>query len=123
MVDSTYLPDKGAHDLFPVYGKDSLYLTTTNGVYEIDPNFKKIVAVPGPVIQNIKSISSGPAHFPILIMKPKVKWWSDEVLSLEGKRIFQLNGLETYKARWFLPNNFSYNNEKVKVCTDDQCNL
>jgi hypothetical protein len=51
-------------------------------------------------------------------MKPKIKWWSDEVLNLQGNTIFQLEGLESYKARWFLPNEFSYNNEGIKVCTD-----
>ena len=117
-ADSTNLPDTGAHDLFPVYDKDSLYLTTSNGVYEINPDSKKIVAVGGPLVQNIKSISSGPDGFPTLIMKPKIKWWSDEVLNLQGDTIFQLEGLETYKARWFLPNEFSYNNETIKVCTN-----
>ena len=117
MVDSLELPEKGSHDLFPMYGKDSLYLSTSNSIYKIDPDTKKIVAINSPMTHNIKSISSGPDGFPILVMKPKVKWWSDEVLDIQGNTVFQLKGLEIYKARWFLPNEFSYNRE-LKTETD-----
>ena len=100
--------------IFSPCGKDSLYLTTSNNVYKIDPDSGKIVAIDSPLTHNIKSISSGPDGFPILIMKPKIRWWSNEVLDIQGNTIFQLKGLEIYKARWFLPNEFSYNRVIVK---------
>jgi hypothetical protein len=119
-VDSVDLPGPGAHDLFPVYGKDSLFLTTIGGMYLMDPATKKIVPLVQPQVKNIKSVSSGPEGFPILIMQPKVKWWSDEVLDLKGDRVFQQTGLKIYKARWFLSNRFSYPDEDIRVCAIKQ---
>ena len=117
MVDSTVLPDTDAHDLFPMYGKDSLWLTTIHGVFKIDPSTKKITAVKGNHTENIKNVSSGPKGFPVIGMLPKVKWWTDEVLDNTGHSIFKQEGLKMYKVRWLLPNLFSYQqHDAIKFC-------
>lgn len=108
ITDSINLPDTDAHDLFPIYGKDSLWLTTVHGVFKIDPATKKIATVTGSYTKNIKDVSSGPKGFPTIIMLPKEQWWTDEILDEEGNSIFKQDGLKMYKVRWFLPNLFSY---------------
>lgn len=107
-VDSFALPGKDAHDLFPVYGKDSLWLTNTNGVYVIDMKTIEVTSVDFKYYQHIKSVSSGPDNWPTIIMKPKTKWWSDQVIDKEGNNVYTREGMKIYKARWFLPNPFSY---------------
>ncbi|MBC9929727.1 DUF6528 family protein [Chitinophaga qingshengii] len=103
---SMLLPGTEAHDLYPVYGENSLWLTNTTHVYRFDVNTRKLS--PAPTIQaNIKSVSSGPAGFPVIVCKPKVSWWTDEVLDAQGKRVFMQAGLKIYKARWVLPDLFS----------------
>lgn len=117
IIDSISLPQTDAHDLFPMYGKDSLWLTTANGVFKIAPSTKKIVPFESDYTQNIKSISSGPEGFPVIEMLPKEKWWTDEVLDRNGKCIFKEAGLKMYKVRWFLPNQFSYEKgSQIKFC-------
>ncbi len=108
--DSFQLPGNDAHDLFPVYGKDSLWLTNTSGVYTIDMETKRVRPADFAFTKNIKSVSSGPpaGGWPILIMKPETKWWSHQVLSGKGETVFAGTGMRIYKARWFLENKFSY---------------
>lgn len=108
IMDSTLLPGKDAHDLFPMFGKDSLWLTTVDGFFKIDMATRKVVAVNGRYTANIKSVSSGPKGFPVILSIPKKQWWTDEVLDMYGKSIFKKEGLKIYKARWLLPNLFSY---------------
>lgn len=108
LYDSIALPGKDAHDLFPAYGRDSLWFSNTTGIYAIDMENKKVSALNSTIRQNIKSISSGPAGYPVIILKPKEKWWSDEVVDLEGNSIYQQAGMKAYKARWFVPNRYSY---------------
>lgn len=115
--DSFPLSGNNAHDLFPVYGKDSLWLTNPGGVYYVNMQTKKVTPVNFKYTKNLKSVSSGPGNWPTIIMKPKTKWWSDMVLDSEGDTVFQQSGMEIYKARWFLKNSFSYpDNDKMKVC-------
>ena len=117
VVDSTLLPDTDAHDLFPMFDKDSLWLTTVHGVFKIDPSTKKVITVTGNYTKNIKDVSSGPKGFPTIIMLPKVKWWTDEILDNKGNSIFKKEGLKIYKARWLLPNRFSYpEKDVIKIC-------
>lgn len=100
------LPGTEAHDLYPEYGANNLWLTNTTHVYRFDVDTRQLS--PAPVIQdNIKSVSSGPAGFPVIVCKPKVSWWTDEVLDAQGKRVFMQAGLKIYKARWVLPDPFS----------------
>jgi hypothetical protein len=118
LKDSIRLPGNDAHDLFPVYGKDSLWFTShPDGVYIIDMHTKKVSLVQTKFQENIKSVSSGPDNWPIIIMKPRVKWWSDKVIDLEGNVIFEKQGIKIYKARWFLSNHFSYyKHSQFEVC-------
>jgi hypothetical protein len=37
------------------------------------------------VIQpNIKSVSSGDSSLPVIIVRPKTSWWTDEVIDAKG---------------------------------------
>lgn len=101
------LPGKDAHDLFPVYGQNALWLTNTTNVYTYNFDNKKLEQAN--VLQaNIKSVSSGDAALPIIIIRPKTSWWTDEVLDAKGNSVFYQSGLKIYKARWYLDNTFSY---------------
>ncbi|WP_298737079.1 DUF6528 family protein [uncultured Chitinophaga sp.] len=102
------LPGTEAHDLFPVYGEDALWLTNTTHVYKYKLSAHQPEQCNTPYQAHIKSISSGPAGVPVIIIKPKTSWWTDEVIDTTGKRIFFGEGLKIYKARWVLPNSFSY---------------
>ncbi|NLR58613.1 hypothetical protein HGH93_10905 [Chitinophaga polysaccharea] len=101
------IPGTEAHDLFPVYRKNSLWLTNTTNVYTFDIKTRKTSQAP--VLQHdIKSVSSGPAGYPVLLVKPKESWWTDEVIDAGGHTVFSQKGWKIYKARWVLPNTFSY---------------
>lgn len=102
------LPGTEAHDLFPVYGADALWLTNTTHVYRYNVSSHQLTAANTSYQENIKSITSGPDGLPVIIIKPKTSWWTDEVLDTNGKRVFYQEGLKIYKARWVLPNTFSY---------------
>jgi phosphoribosyl-AMP cyclohydrolase len=111
------LPRGGAHDLFPIYGRDALWYTDVKSIYQFIPKEDQVKEYPLPNPKDIKSVSSGPKEFPTIIMQPKVKWWSDEVVDIEGNSIYRLKGLKIYKARWFLENAFSYpKKHTLKLC-------
>lgn len=117
LKETFQLPGSDAHDLFPVYGKDSLWFTNTSGAYYIDLESHSVTPANLARQEDIKSVSSGPAGFPVIIMKPQEKWWSDTVLDSEGNVIFREGGLRIYKARWFLENPFSYPpKDHIKMC-------
>lgn len=107
-LDSTALPATESHDLFPVYGKDSLFLTNPDNAYYLAMATMKLSPVKSYHNKNIKSLSSGPDGWPTIVMVPKESWWSDEVTDMDGATLFMQAGLKIYKARWFLPNLFSY---------------
>lgn len=102
------LPNPGAHDLFPVFGEDALWFTNIFNIYKFDLRTKTFKPFPTIHEKDIKSVSSGPKGYPIIMMRPKEQWWSDEVFDNQGNSIFQLDGLKIYKARWFIDNQFSY---------------
>lgn len=117
LQDSLQLPGDDAHDLFPVYGRDSLWLTNTTGVYYVDLKEQRVAQVETSYQENIKSISSGPEGFSVIISQPKEQWWTDEVMDITGKRMFLEAGLKIYKARWMLPNSFSYpEGDQIEQC-------
>jgi hypothetical protein len=116
LVETLSLPGKEAHELFPVYNEDALWLTNTTNVYRFTLADKKLTQAD--IIQaNIKSVSSGPADFPIILIRPKESWWTDEVIDAKGNGVFFEAGLKIYKARWVLPNTFSYPaNNEIRQC-------
>ncbi|GAA0544493.1 DUF6528 family protein [Chitinophaga japonensis] len=105
--DAVNLPGKDAHDLFPVYGQQALWLTNTNNVYIYYPDTQKMEQY-GSIQANIKSVSSGGDDLPVIIIRPKTSWWTDEVIDEKGNTVFYQPGLKIYKARWYLENAFSY---------------
>ena len=36
------------------------------------------------------------------------EWWNTKVIDTEGRTVFEQNGMQIYKARWFLDNPYSY---------------
>jgi len=114
--DSILIPGTEAHDVFPVYGKNALWITNTTAIFQYNLTSKKL-SKPDFSKNNIKSISSGPDQTPVAIVIPIEKWWTDRVLSSDNKILFQQPGLRIYKARWLLSNNFSYGNSgKIVLC-------
>jgi hypothetical protein len=97
-----------AHDLFPVWNKDALYLTDTKNVYIFDIEKNTVKPLRDTAIKNVKAISSGPGDYPTIITVPKESWWTDEIKTLDGETVFRHPGWKIYKARWVLPNPFSY---------------
>jgi hypothetical protein len=115
-IDSVKVNGSEGHDLFPVYGEDSLFLTNKSGVFVVSAADKKMIVANTPQ-KGVKSIASGPANYPIIIMVPQEKWWTDEIKDVNGKVLFKQTGLKMYKARWILDNSFSYPpNDKIKLC-------
>lgn len=110
LTDSISLPGN-LHDLFPIHGKDALWLTTDANIYSFDIPQRKFDLVEAELSDHIKSVSSGPIAFPVILIHPKEKWWTDEVLSSTGERIYMKGRFRIYKARWFLENHFSYPEE------------
>jgi hypothetical protein len=110
------LPGTEAHDLFPVYGENNLWLTNTTHVYKFDVATRQLREAD--VLQaDIKSVSSAGAGLPTILIRPKESWWTDEVLDAKGKSLFLQKGWKIYKARWVIPNTFSYPpGDNVHMC-------
>lgn len=101
------LPDVSPHDLFPVYNKDQLYLTTANHIHIFDIEAKTFT--PHPYSKgNIKSISGGPADFGTLIISPTTSYWTNRITNVRGSSVFFKDTYKMYKARWYIENTFSY---------------
>ncbi len=113
-TDSISLPGTEAHDVYPAYGQNALWITNTTSVFQYNLTTKKLNE---PVFstKNIKSVSSAPGQTPVALVVPVEKWWSDRVLSSDKKIIFQQAGLKIYKARWLVLNNFSYYNSDTMI--------
>ena len=118
LADSVTLP-ANLHDLYPVHNKDALWLTTDLDIYYFEISTKKFRKVKSRHSDHIKSVSSGPTDFPSIIIRPKEEWWTDEVISFTGERVFMQHGLRIYKARWLLENHFSYpENHEMRICRE-----
>jgi len=116
-VDSLAFDDEEGHDLFPVPGEDALYLSTVKKtwIYHIPENRLEQVATK---YQGIKSISLAEKGGVPVVSVPKEQWWTNEIIDLNGKRIFYREGLKIYKARWVATNRFSYPEGKsFKTCS------
>lgn len=112
--DSISLSGTEAHDVYPIYGQNALWVTNTTSVFQYNLDTQKLTK-PEFSSKDVKSISSGPGQTPIAVIKPIEKWWTDRVLSSDNKIIFQQAGLKIYKARWLLPNVFSYGDSSGKI--------
>ncbi len=102
LVDSAAMPDGHAHDLYWEYKKKFLWLSSGTAVFRVYVPSGKTERVNAPVVSNIKSVSSGPPGYPVIVIKPKERWWTDEVTDIYGKTVFKQPGLRIYKARWLL---------------------
>lgn len=107
LTEQINLSGTGAHELFPVYGENALWLTTRDYIskYNIESKTETIVNFSLP---NIKSISSGPAGYGILLINPKESYYTDEITNSNGGSAFYGKNYKMYKARWFVDNQFSY---------------
>jgi hypothetical protein len=119
LKDSLTLPASGCHDLFPLYGKDSLWLSTSSKVWAINLTNKTVSEQSA--LPRVKSVSSGPGdNYPTILLQSidgDQQWYSDKVIDLKGNTVFQLTGLKAYKARWLLHSEFSYDtNTSVRLC-------
>lgn len=116
-IDSVLIPGTVSHDLFPVFNEDALWLTTTDNIFKFNISVREFLKVNIPNGNNIKSVSSGPKDFPVIIIRPKEKWWTDEIFDLNNLSIFKQEGYRIYKARWFIINTFSYKkNDIMHLC-------
>ena len=115
-VDSMVFEDHSGHDLFPVSGKDALFLSTASKMWIFDiaqREFKQIETS----YEDIKSISAKTNRDVPVIVTPKEQWWTDEIIDLNGNTIVRLPGMKIYKARWVTPNLFSYpSGNTIKLC-------
>ncbi len=109
-IDSIALPGTEAHDLFPEYGTANLWLTNTTHVYRFHTVNRQLTEAEG-MQKNIKSVSSGPAGYPVLMVLPNESWWTDTLLDNQGHPLFHEKGMRIYKARWLLRNTFSYRDQ------------
>jgi len=106
LVDSTSLPGQESHDLFPAMNGDTLWLTNTTHVYKLALADRRLFQAATPQ-KDVKSISSAPGY-PTILSIPQEQWWTDAVTDAKGNVIFRQRGLKIYKARWLVPNDFSY---------------
>ncbi|MCM1177877.1 MAG: DUF6528 family protein [Clostridium sp.] len=103
------LPSVLGHDLVPVYGEDRLLLTTWSQVSYFNPSDCTFEQAPAFLQKNVKSVSTGEPGQAAIYTTPVESWWTNEVLELSsGNRLFFVDGLHIYKARWRAENPFSY---------------
>lgn len=100
------------HDLFPVYGADKLYMTG-EAICVFDPERCVFESIENstPESKHSKSIGRN-QDGKILVTYPNESWWTDTV-SLYDNGTFTpyrtRKNMWFYKARWMMPNPFSYN--------------
>jgi hypothetical protein len=119
LTDCTTLPASGSHDLFPLYGMDSLWLSTSSKIWAISLGNKAVTEQSA--LARVKSVSSGPGEkYPVILLQSidtDKQWYNDKVIDMKGNTVYQLNGLKAYKARWMLHSSFSYDdNGVVRIC-------
>lgn len=113
VLDKSFaLPSVLGHDLVPVYGEDRLLLTVWANVYYFNPSDCSFEIAPAFLQKNVKSVSTGEPGQTAIYTTPVESWWTNEVLELStGNRLFFVDGLHIYKARWRAENPFSYPSE------------
>ena len=97
-----------AHDLFPVYGENALWLTNNSCAMKVSASDLAMTTTDFSQ-SSIKSVSSGPEGFATILMIPKDgEWWNTKVVNTAGQTVFEQSGMQIYKARWFVENAYSY---------------
>lgn len=95
----------GGHDLFPVPGTRKLFVTGQR-VWTFDTE-KETFADFDPC-PSVKCVTQKDAGGLVFFMQPTKSWWSDSIVSPDGKVKKTLAGARFYKVRWWVPNAFSY---------------
>jgi len=108
LYQSITLPGSNAHELFPVYGEEKMWLTTNNAIYKFDIYSYECTKVASRYSSSIKCVSSGPSGFPTLIVYPTESYYTDVVRDMSGGVHYQQDDAQIYKVRWMLENTFSY---------------
>lgn len=105
--DSFKLPGDygGGHDLFPVPGTRKLFITGME-VWTFDTELGDFSDFNHRI--DVKSISQNGPDGLVFLMEPTESWWSDSIRSPDGKIKKTMPGAQLYKARWWVPNVFSY---------------
>lgn len=93
------------HDLFPVPGSRILYATGRSAVLCFDTVSRTFQLEYS--CRHVKSISRDPRTGEVILLIPEESWWSSKV-SFSGGEKADLPGARFYKARWCVPNEFSY---------------
>ncbi len=105
------LPSPGGHDLFPVPGTRKLFLTS-GGVFMFDTENETFAPFDQPTSKGaVKSISQREPGGPIVVMESTQSWWSSGIRFVGEDRVLTLDKAKFYKARWWVPNTFSYGPE------------
>lgn len=96
------------HDLAPVYGEDAMYLSSVENVFKFDIASGTFAPQSFFVTKNVKSISSGPSGYPVIIMRPTTSsYYSAEIVDVSGNAMYRRSGSWFYKGRWVVDNPFS----------------
>ena len=104
----TFENEKGAHDLFPVYGEtDKLWLTAEHGVYQLDMSAATLAATTIYEIGDVKAVGKD-AQGKDYLLKPTESWWAPCVVDGAGNEYFNLANSKIYKFRLVQDNQFSY---------------
>jgi hypothetical protein len=105
------LPNRGGgHDLFPVPGTRRLFVTG-GWIWTFDTETEKFADFPSRLQHGVKSISQREPGGPTLLMVATESWWSDTLRFVNEDRKKQFPQARFYKARWWVPNPFSYGPE------------
>lgn len=97
------------HDLCSAPGYDALITTgsgKTGGVNVFDPETRTFATASE--TRSVKSVSVS-SRGAVIVQIPDEEWWSDSIY-LDGqkkRKIGQCDGARFYKARWFVPDEFS----------------
>lgn len=110
------MPQGNAHDLFPVYGStDELWLSNSSHIYRYNITTNKFIeskTSAGAIIPTVKSINNGPEGYVAFIDQANglggESWRTDRLTDFDGNIIYQNDSVGLYKARYLLPNPFSY---------------
>ena len=108
LYQSIDLPSANAHELFPVYGEEKMWLTTGGAIYKFDIYSYECTKVASRYSSNVKCVSSGPAGFPTLIIWPQTDYYTDTILDISGGVHYTRPEAKFYKVRWMVDNTFSY---------------